>query len=294
MPGGEFIEDLLLKDFGDVLDKHAQALFDNVEYMKLYELRVLLKLIREQTSVQLFQAYSRPDQLNIITKDGAAAADACAVAVGSVEASGGKASNAKSKAVKPSAASTASAKPEGINPTIDSVQRSRTDRQLLSDRLRQLDEALRRHDAYVQARLDLCASQNERHPRILLLCEGYHFSPGEAHLFQLMVVVQGSSNPHCLNTLNEDSGDYMRRVANLMKLSGNSDVMIDLFCDPERPHIREGLVTLDEDNGIHFNLKVPRTAVQLLYGRPVRRDDLLKVYLSILILACHSRPNIPE
>ena len=34
---------------------------------------------------------------------------------------------------------------------------------------------------------------------------------------------------------------------------------------------------VEEDNGLHYNLRSPRTAVQLLYGRELKRDELLKV-----------------
>jgi hypothetical protein len=42
-----------------------------------------------------------------------------------------------------------------------------------------------------------------------------------------------------------------------------------------RTHIKEGMVMVEEDRGIFYNLRVPRTAVQLLYGRQVKADDML-------------------
>jgi hypothetical protein len=36
-----------------------------------------------------------------------------------------------------------------------------------------------------------------------------------------------------------------------------------------RQHIKEGLVMVEEENGAHFNLRTPRTVVQILYGYPV-------------------------
>lgn len=56
-----------------------------------------------------------------------------------------------------------------------------------------------------------------------------------------------------------------------------SEVGIDLFCDSDRIHIKEGLVLVEEENGTHFNIRTPRTVVQLLYGRQVKADELLKV-----------------
>jgi hypothetical protein len=56
-----------------------------------------------------------------------------------------------------------------------------------------------------------------------------------------------------------------------------SEVEVDAFCDPERQHIKEGIVMVEEEQGTHYNLRSPRTAVQLLSGSRVKSDDLLKV-----------------
>lgn len=42
-----------------------------------------------------------------------------------------------------------------------------------------------------------------------------------------------------------------------------SEVEVEIFCDSERLHIKEGLVMVDDDQGVFFNLKMPRTAVQV-------------------------------
>lgn len=55
--------ELLLEDFSAVLSSENEPLTDNREYMRLTELKFLLKNIRELTSIQLFQSYSRSDTI---------------------------------------------------------------------------------------------------------------------------------------------------------------------------------------------------------------------------------------
>lgn len=73
------------------------------------------------------------------------------------------------------------------------------------------------------------------------------------------------------------------------RLADLSEADIEAFCDPERAHLKEGLVTSEEDHGIHFNLRLissfiffiycrcSSTCVKLLYGTPLPSDELLKV-----------------
>lgn len=35
------------------------------------------------------------------------------------------------------------------------------------------------------------------------------------------------------------------------------------------------MVLVEEEQGVYFNLRVPRTVVQLCYGRRVKADDML-------------------
>lgn len=112
-------------------------------------------------------------------------------------------------------------------------------------------------------------------PRIIRLCEKYQFNESETDIFHLMVTVQGSVNHHVLNTLLEE--DYLKRITGFQRICGMSEVGIEIFCDPDRCHIKEGIVLVEEDNGTHFNLRTPRTVVQLMYGRSVKSDDLLKI-----------------
>jgi hypothetical protein len=60
--GSAYVE-LLLEDFSSVLVAENEPLTDNREYMRLTELKFLLKNIRELTSIQLFQSYSRSDTI---------------------------------------------------------------------------------------------------------------------------------------------------------------------------------------------------------------------------------------
>ncbi len=71
-------------------------------------------------------------------------------------------------------------------------------------------------------------------------------------------------------------------MTGFQRISGMSEVDIDLFCDGERPHMKEGMVLVDEENGTQFNLRIQRVAVQLVYGRRVKADDLLKISATTL------------
>lgn len=90
-----------------------------------------------------------------------------------------------------------------------------------------------------------------------------------------MVIVQGSNNSCVLNSLLED--DYIHKMIVYQRLSGISEVDIDIFCDPERPHMKENIVSVDEENGTQFNLRIQKVAVQILYGRKIKSDDILKI-----------------
>lgn len=79
-------------------------------------------------------------------------------------------------------------------------------------------------------------------PRIVVLCQQYHFQPKEADLFHLMVVAQGSNNPAVLNTMLEE--DYLRKMSGFKRVSGMADVDVDLFCDADRAHMKENIVAV--------------------------------------------------
>jgi SpoVK/Ycf46/Vps4 family AAA+-type ATPase len=87
--------------------------------------------------------------------------------------------------------------------------------------------------------------------------------------------MQGSSNSQVLNSLVEL--DYMRKIFKYQKLAGMSEVDLVFFCDHDRAHMKEGIITVEEDSGVYYNLKLQQVAVQLLYGKKVRADDLLKI-----------------
>ena len=107
--------------------------------------------------------------------------------------------------------------------------------------------------------------------------------------------------------------DYLRRITGFQRLCELSEVGIEIFCDSERfapiigimstqimshdnpltptpfpvcrQHIKEGIVLVDEENGTHFNLRTPRTVVQLLYGRRVRAGKQGTLLCNILFIA---------
>lgn len=74
----------------------------------------------------------------------------------------------------------------------------------------------------------------------MLLSEKYKLSRNENDIFHLMNVTQGSNNAHVLNCLIEE--DYLRRVTGFQRISNMSEIDIDVFCDGERQHMKEGLV----------------------------------------------------
>ncbi len=94
--------------------------------------------------------------------------------------------------------------------------------------------------------------------------------------------MQGSSNTLVITSLIEE--DYFKRLVAFQRLSNISEAEIETFCDPERAHNKEGLMTSEEDHGIFFNLRVSRTAVQILYGRALPSDELLKVITTLFFL----------
>jgi hypothetical protein len=56
-----------------------------------------------------------------------------------------------------------------------------------------------------------------------------------------------------ISTLIEE--DYFKRILSFQRLADLSEADIEAFCDPERGHLKEGLVSSEEDHGIHFNLR---------------------------------------
>jgi hypothetical protein len=235
----EYVE-LLLHDFHDVLNKDEIQLTNDAEYMRLTELKFLLKNIRELIDIQLYQAYSRSETVTYdVPKDS-----------------------------------------DNIDVKQINAKRSVTDRKRLFHRRKSIDIILTDLKDYILNRLKINNDINndsvlKTPPRIIQLCDKYMFSTSESDILHLMVVVQGSVNPHVLNTLIEE--DYLRRISGFQRLSEMSEVGIEMFCDSERQHIKEGVVMVDEENGTHFNLRTPRTVVQILYGRQVKSDDFLKV-----------------
>ena len=213
----------LLDDFKDVFaaDGSTRKLSGDLAYMRLTELRFLLKNARELAAIQLYQSYSRPDTC---TAD-----------------------------------------------SDNKISVAAVDRKRLQSRLVRLDRLL----SAIRSSITESFAGAELQPRILRLCRSYELTEAEVDLFHLIVVVQGSQNSHVLNALIEE--DYLRRITGFQRMCGLAEVDIEIFCDAERQHIKEGVVLVDEENGAHFNLRCPRTVVQLLFGRKVPAEDLLKI-----------------
>lgn len=129
-------------------------------------------------------------------------------------------------------------------------------------------------------------------PKILQFVRRLNFTSGEMDLFHLIIIVQGSTNPYILNNLVEE--DYLRRVMGFQRICHLSEIDIEMFCDSERQHIKEGLTLMEEDNGLHFNIRAPRTAVQIFYGRKVMPEELMKVTQTILEDIILSSPDTVE
>mmetsp|Transcript_10019 Transcript_10019/g.15147 ORF Transcript_10019/g.15147 Transcript_10019/m.15147 type:complete len:1253 (+) Transcript_10019:82-3840(+) len=156
------------------------------------------------------------------------------------------------------------------------VQHKHVNCKELAQRKDKLDALIAKVADVISTRLKPAnSSSNAFMPRILKLCEAYRLTPAETTLMHLMVVVQGSTNPYVVNSLIEE--DYFKRIICFQRLADLSEADIDAFCDPERAHLKEGLVTSEEDHGIHFNIRCSSTCVKVLYGRQLPSDELLKV-----------------
>eukprot|EP01038_Epipyxis_sp_PR26KG_P008133 gene8133-11011_t len=225
-----FLESLL-NNYGSFLKNEYLPFLDNAEYMKLTELRLLVKNIREISDSQLFQTYSKVDSIASTTFTNDA------------------------------------------NNTM--IRRTmHFDRTQLIQQIAEADKLLLQLNDYINNKLELSRNNNSV-PRIVQLCEKYKFSKGESEIFHLMTVIQGSNDSHVLNTMIEE--DYLRKISGFQRVSGMSEMDIDIFCDSERQHMKESIVMVDEENGTQFNLRIQRVAVQLLYGRKVKADDIMKI-----------------
>eukprot|EP01035_Chromulina_nebulosa_P008971 gene8971-12121_t len=148
---------------------------------------------------------------------------------------------------------------------IHSQKKTVVDRESMLQQLDEIEDVLKTISSYCAFRIEINKTAGISIPRIIRLCEKYRFSQGESDLFHLMTVSQGSNNPHVLNTLIEE--DCLRRMTAFQRLSAMAEVDIDVFCDPDRQHTKESIVLVDEENNIHYNLRIQRVAVQILYGR---------------------------
>lgn len=140
--GSAYVE-LLLEDFSSVLVAENEPLTDNREYMRLTELKFLLKNIRELTSIQLFQSYSRSDTITYTP------------ATDAVTLSGNSSSIVGNLDAALSSSKCDSTRGGTLTDRNDpaTLKRASTDRQLLFKNRAKLDEILANLKRYVEKRL---------------------------------------------------------------------------------------------------------------------------------------------
>ena len=137
-----------MEDFKGILGKNQECLCDDSEYMQLTELRFLLKNIRELIDVQLYQAYSRSDTINVPVVESQQVCGTVASPKGNTR----KASTSKGKAV--AAASEASQGDKSVTES-KPVKRVMTDRRVLAARRKKLDDHIKLVTDYINERLTL-------------------------------------------------------------------------------------------------------------------------------------------
>ena len=235
--------DELCSDFEDCLHSEELLCLDD-EYMRMHEILFLLKNVREVLDRQLYLSY-------------------------------GKASTVSSKVCS----SLSTTKCVETPSSSSSTSFTREDRAMLIDSRKYVEIKIRAVRNAIERRLHKVANSDTPWvPRAIRLCKRYQMTEKEMCLYHLMTVVQGSCDPHVLNALvDEQSGGGLTRMLGMQRICEIAEVEMEIFCDSERLHIKEGMVLVEEDNGLHYNLRSPRTAVQLLYGRELKRDELLKV-----------------
>ena len=223
--------DALCGDFADVISGAALelALTSDAMYMRMNEIKFLLKNIRELLDRHLYSSFSRAETLTVT-------------------------------------------KGQDSHSELSQTSSRSEDRQNLLERQAYVEKKLEEVKDAIQCRLvKSTLLEKPWVPRVMRLCSKYKMSEKETDLFHLMTVVQGSAHPHVLNSMVEDSGGGgLHRMLGMQRVCEIAEVEMEIFCDSERIHVKEGMVLVEEENGIHYNLRSPRTAVQLLYGRPVR------------------------
>lgn len=162
-----------------------------------------------------------------------------------------------------------------INEDNKPIKENRTtnDQPQLCHRLQFIDKLIKEVNDLIAERIELTRQLKLILPRILRLCEEYELNDIETEAFYLVAVIFGSRQFHILQWFLDE--DYTRRTTGLQRLCALSEVDLEFFCNSERLHIKEGMLLVEEDQGIFYNLRIPRTAIQLCYGRNVKADDML-------------------
>ena len=161
----DFVQQLLA-DFADCYssDRALEPLHDNAEYMRLTELRFLLKNVRELLDIQLYQAYSRSETISYDVVAGGVARAAASRSGSIDEGDGGSAPSPSKKAKKASepGALTSAAESDAIFPSGSGgsavnplLKRTMTDRNYLLQRRSLLDAEGARLRDFIACRIEL-------------------------------------------------------------------------------------------------------------------------------------------
>ena len=156
----EYFVKLLIAEYSDVWkpEHRDRLLRDNAEYMRLQELRFLLKNVRVLTSHQLYGAFWKGDNVTYPV--------AMEPSTGGRSSSGGsgRGSGGKKKPVVD----------DNDNKGTDAIKRTCVDRKMMSQRLDRLDVLLHDISLYINERIALCPTMQEL-PRIIQLCRKYRY-----------------------------------------------------------------------------------------------------------------------
>ena len=158
----EYFVKLLIAEYSDVWkDEHrGMPLRDNTDYMRLQELRFLLKNVRILSSHALYGSFWKGDNVTY---------PVTIVEPSTVERSSGSGSGSgRGTKKKPTVDD------EDNNKAAEAINRTTVDRKLIAQRLNKLDALLSDISLYINERVALCPSMQER-PRIVQLCRKYRF-----------------------------------------------------------------------------------------------------------------------
>lgn len=154
------------------------------------------------------------------------------------------------------------------NPSNESITKKIPDNKEILQRIESIDYFLKQLEEFIEMNLKSCIIL----PRTLRLAKELKLQSSEITVLIFLIILLGCRTYHGLYSFLDD--EYLRRGYGIQRLCQMSEVDMEWFLNPERLHIKEGII-LTEDDG--YSLKVPRTIVNLCYGRKVSEDDLMFV-----------------